>query len=162
MHSNIFTAEVPEEKKGTERLCKDIKMLGQGGLKGCSPWMSSFMELLDKCRDSDMSIWPSANFHHLSGRKCPFSVLNQACSCGVHHGSHLAKEHGNKAIRTARDGPLMRAACLASLSAFQFPWAIVASPFWCPQQCITSTCSGAHTASSRLRISYPYLILFLP
>jgi hypothetical protein len=27
----------------------DIKMLGQGGLKSCQPWVSSFIELLDKC-----------------------------------------------------------------------------------------------------------------
>jgi hypothetical protein len=27
----------------------DIKMLGQAGLESCLPWVSFFMELLDKC-----------------------------------------------------------------------------------------------------------------
>jgi hypothetical protein len=81
----------------------------------------------------------------------------------VYHGSHSAKGHGNKAvIRTVGAGTLMRATYLASLSSLQFPWAIVASPFWCPQQCIAATHLGAHTGSSNLRISCPYLILFPP
>jgi hypothetical protein len=89
--------------------------------------------------------------------------LNQACSCGVYCGSHSAKGHGNKAaIRTVGAGPLVRATCSISLSAFQFPRALVASPFWCLQQCMTATHLGTHTVSSSLRISCPYLILFLP
>jgi hypothetical protein len=86
--------------------------------------MSSFMELLDKCRDQQFRYGnvPSANFYHLFGRKLPSSVLNQACFCGMYLRSHLAKGHGNKAaVRTVEVGPLVRATCLASLSAFQFP-----------------------------------------
>jgi hypothetical protein len=82
------------------------------------------MGLLDKlgASDSGMTMWPSANFYHPSSRKLPSSVLNQACSCDVFHGSHSGKEHGNKAaVRAVGAGPLMRAACLASLSDFQFP-----------------------------------------
>jgi hypothetical protein len=52
--------------------------------------------------------------------------------------------------------------CLATLLAFLFPWAIVASSFWCPWQCITATHLRAHTVSSSSRISCPYLILFPP
>jgi hypothetical protein len=37
--------------------------------------------------DSGMAMQPSPNFHHPSGRKCPSSVLNQAYSCGLYHGS---------------------------------------------------------------------------
>jgi hypothetical protein len=51
---------------------------------------------------------------------------------------------------------------LASLSALWFPQATVASPFWCPWQCRSATHLGAHTESNSSRISYPYLILFLP
>jgi hypothetical protein len=68
--------------------------------------------------DSGMPMQPSANFHHLFSRKCPSSVLRQACSCGVCYGSHLAKGHGNKAgVKAVGASPLMKGACLASLSA---------------------------------------------
>jgi hypothetical protein len=81
----------------------------------------------------------------------------------VYHGSHSATGYGNMAaIRTVGVGPLVRATCLTSLSAFQFLQAIVASPFQYLQQFITVTHLGHHTASSSLRISYPYLILFPP
>jgi hypothetical protein len=74
--------------------------------------------------DSGMAMQPPANFHQLSSRKISSSVLNQSYSCGVYHGSHSAKGHGNKAeVRAVGAGPLMRAACLTPLSAFQFPWA---------------------------------------
>jgi hypothetical protein len=57
--------------------------------------------------DSGMAMRPSANFHHQSSGKLPFSVLNEAC-CGVYHGSHSAKGHGNKAdVRAFGAGPLM-------------------------------------------------------
>jgi hypothetical protein len=127
--------------------------------------MSSFVKLLDKCRASDlgMAMWPSANFYHQFGRNFPSLVLNQACSYSVYCGSHSAKGHGNKtAIRAFGAGPLVSATFLAFLSAFWFPQEIVASPFWCSQQCVTATHLGAHTASSSLRISCPYLILFPP
>jgi hypothetical protein len=72
--------------------------------------------------------------HHISdhppGRKLPPSVLSQACSCDVYHGSHSEKGHRNKAATSkAEFCPPMRAAWLASLSAFQFPWTLVVSPF---------------------------------
>jgi hypothetical protein len=105
----------------------------------------------------------SANFHHPSGRKFSPLVSKQVFSCGVYHGSHSNKRHENKvALKTVRDGPLVRATCLASLAAFRFPQAIVVFPFWCPQQCIAAINLGTHTASSSLRISCPYLILFPP
>jgi hypothetical protein len=101
-------------------------------------------------------------FHHPSSRKLSFSVLNQACFCGVYRGSHLAKGHGNKAAVRVSWGQYPRAACLVSLLALQFPQAIIASPLWCLQQRITATCLGAHIASSSSRLSCPYLILFPP
>jgi hypothetical protein len=68
----------------------------------------------------------SENFHYPFGRNFPFSVLNQPCSCGVYSESHSAKGNGNKAaVRTVEVGPFMKAVCLASLSAFWFPQAIV-------------------------------------
>jgi hypothetical protein len=93
------------------------------------------VELLDKCRSQPLRDGNAAigKLHHPSSRKLPSSVLNQACFYGVYLGFHSAKGDGNKAaIRTVGAGPLVRAACLASLSAFFFLQAIVASPFWCP------------------------------
>jgi hypothetical protein len=127
--------------------------------------MTSFMELLDKCRDQRL------RYGNVAISKLPSSIwqktsllsLNQACSCGVYHGPHSAKELGNKAVvRTIGAGLLVRATCLAFLSAFPFPQAIVASPFLCPWQCITATYLGAHTTSSSSRIFCSHLILFPP
>jgi hypothetical protein len=88
-----------------------------------------------------------------SGRKFPPSVSNQACSCEVYHGSHSDKGHGNKAAASeAEVCPPVRTTCLTSLSDFWFPQTAVVSPFWCPQQCMTATHSGAHTASRLLAI----------
>jgi hypothetical protein len=107
--------------------------------------------------NSGMAMQPLANFHHLP------SVLSQACSCDVFYGSHSDKGHRNKETISETELCLhVRVAYLASLSAFQFAWTIVVSPFWCPHQCITTSHLGAHTASSSLRISCPYLILFPP
>jgi hypothetical protein len=143
----------------------DIKMLGQDGLKTCSLWVNSFMKLLDKCSSQQLwiAVWLLANFHHPPNRKFSSLVLNQHCSCGVYHGSHSYKGHRNKAaVSEAEVYPPVRAAYLASLSAFQFPQTAVVSPFWCPWQCMTATCLGAHTASSNSRIFCPYLAFFPP
>jgi hypothetical protein len=123
------------------------------------------MELLDSvgASDSGMAMWPSANFHHPSCRKFSPSVSNQACSCDVYCGYHSDKGHGNRAaVSEAEVCPPVRAAHLASPSVFQFPQTAVISPFWCPQQCMTTTRLGAHRASSNSRISCPYLTLFPP
>jgi hypothetical protein len=112
--------------------------------------------------DSGMAMWPSVNFHHPSGRKFSHLVSNQTCSCEVHCGSHSDKGHGNKsAVSEAKICPPVWAALLAFLSAFQFPWTAVVSPFWCPRQCMTTTHLGAHTAFSSFRISCPYLTFFI-
>jgi hypothetical protein len=123
------------------------------------------MELLDKCRCQRLRNGNAAiaNFHHPSSRNLPHSILSQTCSCDVYCGSHSDKGHRNKAaISEVEVCPPVRAARLASLSAFQFSQTIVVSPFWCLQQCITATHLGAQTASSSSRISYPYLIHFPP
>jgi hypothetical protein len=111
--------------------------------------------------NSGIVIRPLANFHHLLGRKFPSSVLNQACYCGVYCGSHSNKGHRNKAaVSEAEICSPVRAAHLASLSAFWFPWTIIVSPFWCPLQCLTTTHLEAHIASSNFRISSPHLMFF--
>jgi hypothetical protein len=71
--------------------------------------------------------------------------------------SHLNNRHRNKAaVSEAEVCPPVRAAHLASLSAFQFPGTVVVFPFWCLCQCMIATCSGAHTASSNSRNSCLY------
>jgi hypothetical protein len=103
--------------------------------------------------DSGMAVWPSVNFHHQSSRKFPPSVSNQTCFCEVCHGSHSDKGHRNKVSASeAKVCPPMRAPRLAFLLAFWFPQPAVVFPFWCPQQCMTATCLGAHTAFSNFRI----------
>jgi hypothetical protein len=112
--------------------------------------------------DSGMAMWPSVNFHHLSGRTFPFS-LNQACFCEAHSRSHSDKGHGNKtAASEAEVCPPVKTAVLAFLPAFRFHWTAVDSPFWCPQQCMTTTCLGAQTAFSNFRNFWSVFNTFSP
>jgi hypothetical protein len=88
------------------------------------PEVNSFIELLTNmgASDSGLAIQPVTNFHHLPGRKLPPSVSNQTCSCEVYCAYHSNKREGNKAaISEAEVCPPVKAACLASLSAFWFP-----------------------------------------
>jgi hypothetical protein len=89
------------------------------------------MEFLDKCgaSDSGITIPPWANFHHPPSRKFPSSVFNQACSCGVYHGSHSDKVHGHKTgVNEAEVCPPVRVPHLASLSALRFPEQLLSPP----------------------------------
>jgi hypothetical protein len=79
--------------------------------------------------DSDMLMQPSVNFHHLTTRK--FFLQSQTKSVFVKYTvfSPLDKGHRNKAAASEAEAyPLVRAACLASLSAFQFPQTAIVSP----------------------------------
>jgi hypothetical protein len=129
----------------------------------CPEWVPSGNCLTNVgASDSGIAMQPSINFHHLSSRKFPPLVLNQACSFEAYCGLHLDKGHGNKASASeAEVCPPVSAALLAFLSAFEFPQTPGVSPFWCPQQCTTVTLLGAHTAFSNFRIFCPYLTLFI-
>jgi hypothetical protein len=113
--------------------------------------------------ESGMAMRPSINFHHLSVRKIPASVSNEACTFRVYHGSHSDKGHRKQAAVSEAEVCLpVRIACLASPSAFWFPEITVVFPFWYPWHHISAAQLGAHTASSNSRISCLYLTLFLP
>jgi hypothetical protein len=108
----------------------DIKMLGQGGLKSYLSWVSSFMELFDKCGSQWLRYGNAAtvDVYHPASRKFPSSVSNQACSCEVYHGSHSDKGHRNKAAASEAEVCFpVRAVHLAFLSAFLFAQTAIVS-----------------------------------
>jgi hypothetical protein len=131
-------------------------------LRAVSPeWVPSWNCLTNVgASDWGMAIWLSVNFHHLSGRKFPSSVSNQAYSCDIYHGSHSGKHEKKAAASDDEVCPLWGLLTWLPYQPFGFPKHLFFSPFWCPRQCMTVTCLGAHTASSNSRISCPYLTLF--
>jgi hypothetical protein len=77
-----------------------------------------------------MATQSSVNFHHPSGRKFLLSFSNHVWSYEAFRGYSADKGHGNKvAVSEAKFCPPLKAAHLASLSAFQFPQTVVVSPY---------------------------------
>jgi hypothetical protein len=141
--------------------------------KNVGPWWSrvlfSLSEFLHgttwqmwepRASDSGMAMQPWINFHHVSGRKLPPLVSNQACFCEVCHGSPSDKGHGNKAaVSEAKLVFLWGLLAWLSYQPFSFPEQL-SSSLLVPLVVHDQYSLRAHTGSSSFRIFGPHLTLF--